>query len=123
MRKKPKNDSQKETELQEGQNAETAAEKMKTQHDYPKLQANLSDEIRYFIKEIKSKIDWLDRHCEDEIGKCKSTEDLSSLSRLKAYLRMIKQDMRHNSYVFLGCERLIWKLPSQKERPTLVYHK
>ena len=110
VRKKPKNNSLKETELQERQNSQIAAEEMKTQHDYPKLQANLSDEIRYFIKEIKSELDWLDRYCENEIGKCKSTEDLSHLSLLKEYLRIIQHDMRQNSYVFLGCKKLIWRL-------------
>jgi hypothetical protein len=122
-RKKPKNDCETERELEEGQNSQKAAEEMKTQHDYPKLQANLSDEIRYFIKEIKSEIDWLDRYCEDEMGKCKSTEDLSNLSRLKEYLRIIKHDMRRNSYVFLGCDRLIWRLKNPPKPPTVVYHK
>jgi hypothetical protein len=118
VRKKPTNSSQKETELQEAQNSQKPAEEMKTQHDYPKLQANLTDEIRYFLKEIKAEIDWLDRYCENEIGKCKSTEDLSNLSLLKEYLRIIKQDMRRNSYVFLGCERLIWTLKNP-QKPTI----
>jgi hypothetical protein len=79
-----------------------------TQHNYPKLEKDLADEISHMVREIRDEIEWLEEYSKTEIAKCKSEEDLSKLCRLREHLQKIKWEMRHKSYEFLGCDSFTW---------------
>jgi hypothetical protein len=104
MAKKTKNNSKKttsagSTEEQNGKGLTAEKDQIESiTHDHLKLQQNFSDEICYFMKEIKAEIEWLDEHCQTEIDQCKSQEDLFGLGDLRNFLCKTREELRSRSY-------------------------
>jgi hypothetical protein len=70
--------------------------------NYQLLEKRIQDEIKELMKEVKSKVQWLDKYCMESIYASESLFDLWELVELKKRLEEIVENLGQESHIIVG---------------------